>query len=100
MGREATRREVGYQEAALETFELERTLGASEDAAIVKAVEAAVSTYRRSFIVGVRDDLLYKAEELDADEDNDLNEDGPAALIWYAIGIDETLPPEQRKGWN
>lgn len=97
MGREATRREMSYHDAAAEVWDLEFTHGTtSAKQAMLAAVEAAVATAHRGFIRGTRDDILEKAEDLDADEDDDLNNDGVASLVWYAMLLDETLPPEQR----
>lgn len=97
MGRETTGREMNYVDSALEVFHMETQLGATDDEALVSAIESAVSSAQRAFIAEVRDDILSKAEELDDDEDNDLVDDGVASLIWYAICLDERLPPEQRK---
>lgn len=68
----------------------------AQDKAFRAAIEAALNKAHRGFIAGVRDDILDKAEELDIDEDSDLVDDGPAALLSYAKLLDDTLPPEQR----
>lgn len=96
MGREATRREMSYVEAGVEVFYLEANGDLDTEGAVRAAIEAAVATAHRGFIRGTRDDILEKAEDLDADEGNDLNEDGVASLLWYAKLLDETLPHEQR----
>jgi hypothetical protein len=100
MGREATRREMSPMESGLETFKLQQAMGYHEgiyqEEAMMTAIQAAVETGRRIFIREMRDMLLYKAEELDSDEDNDLFDDGPAALLSYAKDLDEMLPFEQR----
>lgn len=97
MGREATRREMSYRDTALEVWDMELAQGGSVKGCMLAAVEAAVATALRGQTIGIRDDILEKAEDIDADEDNDLNEDGPAALIFYAMLLDETLPPEYQK---
>lgn len=97
MGREATGREMSAVDAAMEVFRMETALGATDDDALKSAIESAVAAAHRACMAIVRDDILMQSEALDADEDNDLLDDGVAALIWYAIELDERLPPEMRR---
>jgi hypothetical protein len=84
----------------LEVFQIQQALGygrgISQEEALTKAIKAAVIADRRGYIQTVRDDILEKAEELDDDAENDMFEDGPAALLWYAKILDDLLPPEHR----
>lgn len=96
MGRNAPRREMSYGQAALETYRMEIEHGVPHETALASAVECAVATANRAFTVGTRDDILEKAEDIDNDEGNGFQDDGPAALIFYAYLLDETLPPELR----
>lgn len=97
MGREATRGAMNPREVGLETYELSRAIAMTPEQALHTALDAAVNAAYLDFKVSVRDGLLGYAESIDANEDDDLNTDGPAALIAYAIELDETLPPERRK---
>jgi hypothetical protein len=91
------RREASYKEAAKEAFGMELIAnGGNVESAVSACIEVAVATAHRDFVISIRDDILEKAEDLDA-SDNDMNDDGPAALIWYAILLDEILPPELRR---
>lgn len=97
MGRNASGRAESPLEAGLDLYRFEiEHMGSNHEDALVTAINAAVSTAHRCFTRGTRDDILEKAEDLDDDETNDLNDDGPAALLWYAKLLDETLPHEQR----
>jgi hypothetical protein len=97
MGQDTAGREADYIETAMHVFHLETQLGAPDDDALKHAFEAAIARAQQGFIIGVRDDILDKAETLDADEESDLIEDGVASLIWYAIVLDDQLPPELRR---
>lgn len=100
MGRETTRREMNYREAALEVWDLEFTHGTtSAKNAMLACVNAAYETAHRAFIIDMREALLSAAEELDADENNEINDDGPAAYIAFAMHLDDLLPPELQKGY-
>lgn len=98
MGREATRREMSYLDAGIEAFYMAQELDTSLDleGAVRAAIDCAVNTAQRGITRGTRDDILEKAEDLDDNEESDLFEDGPAALLWYAKLLDDMLPPEQR----
>lgn len=101
MGRDATGREVSYIDAGVEVFYMEASQGLDTEGAVRAAIEAAVATAHRGFTRGTRDDILEKAEDLDATEnpgDDSIVFDGAAALMWYAHLLDETLPPEQQLG--
>ena len=97
MGREATRREMNYMASAMEVFSISRQMNTDVERAVREAVEAAINVFHRRVVIGIRDDLMEKAEDLDADYENDLTLDGVASLLWYAYLLDETLPPEYRK---
>lgn len=104
MGRDTTGRAPTHEEILNharwvydETLEFDpQDLDAAFDKAFAAAVEAALHRAHQGFIIGTLEDILEKAEDLDADPFNDLNDDGPAALIWYAKLLDETLPEEYR----
>lgn len=81
----------------MHVFHLEAQLGADDDEALRRAFRTAIHRAQQGFIMEVRDDILEQAETLDADEESDLIEDGVASLIWYAIVLDEKLPPELRR---
>jgi hypothetical protein len=103
MGRETTGRAPSFEEILShaawvyeETAWMDINAPDCFEKAFRAAVSAAVSKSHQGFTIGVLDDILEKAEDLDADPDNDLNEDGVASLIWYAKLLDETLPEELR----
>jgi len=96
MGRDSSRRETDYMTSALEVYSMVQGMTHDDERALREAIEGAVSVAGRDCLTQIRNDLLILAEGLDADEDNDLNEDGVAALISYAISLDEQLPPEYR----
>ena len=99
MGRETTRREASPLASGMEVYFMEHESGTELESAVMRAIEAGVATAHRAFTRATRDDILEKAENMDHSWDDlmsELSEDGPAALIWYASLLDETLPPEQR----
>jgi len=99
MGREATRGETSPVAAGLEAYELALAVGLTHDVAIMTALGATEQTTRINCLTGTRDNLLWMAEEIDANEELDLNVDGPASLIFAAKVINDVLPPEQQKGY-
>jgi len=99
MGRETTRGAMNPREVGLEAYDLARAVAMTPEQALHTALDAAVEASHRSFIAGMREALLLAAEELDADDNNDIATDGPAAYIAFAMYLDETLPPELQKGY-
>lgn len=98
MGREATRRAMNPREVGLEAYELALAVAMTPEQALHTGIDAAVRSAVFSTMTEIRDNLLITAEEIDANEDNDLNDDGPASLIWFAMTVDDVLPPEKQKG--
>jgi hypothetical protein len=103
MGRETSRRAPGFEQIlshAAWVYEETAWMAINDPECFEKAfraaIDAAINKAHQGFTIGVLDDILEKAEDLDADPDNDLNEDGVASLIWYAKLLDETLPEELR----
>jgi hypothetical protein len=104
MGRQATGRAPTHEDVVDhavwvydETLEFDpRNPNDAHAKALRAAIEAALNMAHRGFIQGTRDDIIEKAVDLDTDEENDMNEDGVASLLWYAKLLDETLPPENR----
>lgn len=98
MGQDTTGRAATPLEAGLATFEFARRVTDDLERAVTEAIASAVVAAHRGFVQATRDDILEKAVDLSNEEDNDINDDGVASLIWYAQLLDETLPPDYRLG--
>jgi hypothetical protein len=85
-----------YREAGMDVYGLNIQLGATQGDSVLSAIEAAVQAAQRTFTRETRDDLLVRAEAIEADYGSQLYDDGVAALIWYAACLDETLPYEEQ----
>lgn len=84
------------RETAKEVFELETLFGSPPGDVMVKVIEGVIEAQSREMLRNVRDWILSEAETLDDDE-CDLSEDGVAALIWFAMQLDEEIPMEVRE---
>ncbi len=88
---------MNHVERALEAYRLERDYGHDHARAFTAAVTAVQGAIENDLIARVRNDMMEEAERLDNDEDDVFWDDGPGALLMFAYGLDERLPPEQRK---
>lgn len=79
--------------AATETAMLELQLGADVEDALRKALTSALVTHHRHVTAEIAERAARMAEELD-DPDEDLYEDGPAALLWLAQMLHDMLPAD------
>ncbi len=79
--------------AAEETCLLELAAGASESIARLRAIGAALAAQDLRTRAEMVQQIIRLAEQLD-DDDDDLACDGPAALLWFARAIQETLPQD------
>lgn len=66
------------------------------ESSLEDVISAAIVSARIDWLKQERERLLSLAEDLDEDEDNDLNDDGVAALIWAAKIINDDLPVDER----
>jgi hypothetical protein len=83
------------RQTAREVMELEFSMGTSADDVMENVVEAVIEAQSREMLRNIRDWICAEAEALDGQE-SDLNEDGVAALLWFARELDEEIPMEVR----
>lgn len=79
---------------AQETYRLELALGTDEPEALRKAIGSVLLAQAHQIMAEVADMAARMAEELDAGDDDDMATDGPAALLWLAQKLQDTLPKD------
>ncbi len=84
----------GILAAAVQTYNLEIGLGAEHDEAVKRAIESALTAWQLDVWDDAARKAIQMAEELDDSDDDDLATDGPAALLWLAREIQQTLPQD------
>lgn len=80
-------------DAATVTATLELQLGADIEDALRKALEAALITHERHLTSEWAERVAHMAEDID-DPEEDMYEDGPAALMWLARVLHDMLPAD------
>ncbi len=81
-------------DGAVETYRLEYALSNDFSRALRTALESALAAQDRHARAEIVQRIIWLAEKIDNDDDDDLATDGPAALLWFARAIQETLPQD------
>lgn len=89
-----TRKHVVDQ--AVVTYEMEISDGRSHGVALSRALAAGFASYENIVTKGIAELAFDMAEEIDADDNEELAYDGPAALLWLGREITESIPLDDR----